>query len=138
MKTLRKYTRPIAIPLAALFFAVTGPAMSANAALMSTEEAVSQQTAAADRAKLEDMLQREDVRQQLTQFGVDPAEAEARIAAMSDTEVARLADRVGEVPAGEGAVGAAIGAAVFIFVLLLITDIFGVTKVFPFTRDATQ
>jgi hypothetical protein len=138
MKTLRKYTRPIAIPLAAFFFAVTGPVTSANAAMVSTQEAVSQQAAAADRAMLNDVLQRDDVRQQMTALGVDPDEAEARIAAMSDQEVHRIAQHVGELPSGQGAIGAVIGVALFIFVVLLITDIFGLTKVFPFTRDITN
>lgn len=138
MKTLRKYTRPIAVPLMAVFFAVTGPVAGANAALVSTEDAVSQQAAAADRAKLMEILQRDDVRQQMTDLGVEPDEAEARIAAMSDQEVHQLAERVGDAPAGQGALGAVLGVALFIFVVLLITDIFGLTKVFPFTRDITN
>ncbi|MBC7727858.1 MAG: PA2779 family protein, partial [Microbacteriaceae bacterium] len=35
-----------------------------------------------------------------------------------------------------GADGGVIGVIVFIFVLLLVTDILGLTKVFPFTRSA--
>lgn len=138
MKALRKYTRPIAIPLAAVFFAVTGPVISANAAMVSTGDAVAAKTAASDRAKLSEALQRDDVRQQLTEFGVDPQEAQARIDAMSDAQVHRLAQRAGDLPAGQGPIGAAIGVAVFLFVLLLITDILGLTKVFPFTRDVTK
>lgn len=138
MNALRHYARPIAIPLAALFFLITGPMTSANAALVTTGQAISAQTAAKDRAKLDEILQRDDVRQQLTEFGVDPKEAQARINAMSDAQVHRLAQHAPDLPAGKGAIGALLFVALFIFVLLLITDIFGLTKVFPFTRDVTK
>ena len=42
-----------------------------------------------------------------------------------------LAGKVGTAPAGAGIVG----ALVFVFVVLLVTDILGLTKVFPFTRS---
>ncbi|MGE5338534.1 MAG: PA2779 family protein, partial [Gemmatimonadota bacterium] len=48
----------------------------------------------------------------------------------TDDEAQQLAQRLDQLPAG----GDAIGVIVFIFVLLLITDILGLTKVFPFTR----
>ena len=53
---------------------------------------------------------------------------------MSDDEVAQLAERIDSMPAGQGAVGAVIGAAVLIFIVLLITDLLGFTSVFPFTN----
>ena len=63
-----------------------------------------------------------------------PAEARrhAHITEMSLGQwVAALADRVDTAPAGAGIVG----ALFTIFVILLITDILGFTKVFPFTRS---
>ena len=51
-------------------------------------------------------------------------------AALSDDEVAQLAARMDSLPAG----GEIIGALVLIFIILLITDILGFTKVFPFTK----
>ena len=58
--------------------------------------------------------------------------ARARIAALSDQEVVALADQLDHAPAGASGV---LGAIVFIFLLLLITDILGFTKVYPFTRS---
>lgn len=49
---------------------------------------------------------------------------------MSDGEVAQLAQRVDQAPAGAGVVG----VLFTLFVILLVTDILGFTKVFPFTR----
>jgi len=42
-----------------------------------------------------------------------------------------LADKLDSLPAG----GDVIGALVLVFVILLVTDILGYTKVFPFTRS---
>jgi hypothetical protein len=54
-----------------------------------------------------------------------------RVRAMSDAEVAALADRVDQAPAG----GDVLGLLFAVFVILLVTDILGLTKVFPFTRS---
>ena len=55
-------------------------------------------------------------------LGVDPEEAARRIASLSDEEVQQIAGRLDELPAGEGFVGVVIGAALIIFLVLLITD----------------
>jgi len=48
----------------------------------------------------------------------------------------RLAEAIRPDPAGTGALGTVVGAIVLIFLVLLVTDILGFTKVFPFTRTA--
>ena len=45
-------------------------------------------------------------------------------------EAAQMADRLDEMPAGASVVGALFA----VFVILLVTDILGLTNVFPFTR----
>ena len=54
-----------------------------------------------------------------------------RVKAMSDTEVVQLAGRIDQAPAG----GDILGILFTIFIVLLVTDIMGLTKVFPFTRS---
>ena len=63
--------------------------------------------------------------------GVSPQAAAARVKAMSDAEVAQLAGRIDQAPAG----GDVLGMLFTIFIILLVTDIMGLTKVFPFTRS---
>jgi hypothetical protein len=82
-------------------------------------------------ARLAAALQRDDVMAALQARGVSPDQARARVAALSDAEAAQLAEQIDAVPAG----GDLLGTAVFVFVLLLITDILGFTKIFPFTRS---
>jgi hypothetical protein len=76
-------------------------------------------------------LERADVSQALVERGVNLDEARARVAAMTDAEAALVAAQIDSAPAGAADV---LGVLVFIFVLLLVTDILGLTKIFPFTR----
>lgn len=131
----RAFCRAIALPLAVVMLLVSGPATAAHAAMVTTEEVVSVDQAQDERARLTDFLAREDVRQEMMALGVDPAEAEARVAALSDAEVANIAGKLGDMEAGQG-VGAIVGAIVLIFLVLLVTDLLCLTKVFNFTRCA--
>ena len=83
------------------------------------------------RALLEQTLQRADVVAALQARGVSVDDARARVAALTDVEAAQVAAQIDQAPAG----GDVLGTIVFIFVLLLITDILGFTKIFPFTRS---
>ena len=56
------------------------------------------------------------------------------MAALSDDEIRAIADRIDTLPAGQGAVGAVVGAALIVFIVLLITDLAGLTDVFSFTK----
>jgi hypothetical protein len=77
------------------------------------------------------LLDRADVQSRLEAHGVKAADVKARVAAMTDDEVAQLAARIDSLPAGGEGI---IGALLIIFIVLLITDILGFTKVFPFTK----
>lgn len=106
----------------------------AQAVIVPTEavaaEAVAPATESA-RERVNGFLARDDVRQALVGQGVSAEAALARVDAMSDTEVAELAGRVDSAPAG----GEVLGILFTVFVILLVTDILGLTKVFPFTRS---
>lgn len=103
------------------------PQSDAPARLIATEQA----TAPAGRVLLEQTLQRAEVVAALQARGVSVDAARARVAALTDAEAAQVAAEIDKAPAG----GDVLGTIVFIFVLLLITDIIGFTKVFPFTRS---
>ncbi len=134
MKAFRRISRCLAAPMAAVMFVMSVPIGVANAGLISTEQVVEREAAAQDRARIFDFLARQDVRAQLTEFGVDPAMAEARVAGLSDAEIRSVAGRIDQLPAGQDVFGAILSTALVIFVVLLITDILGLTDVFPFVR----
>lgn len=114
--------------LLASSFIFVGFGQSAQAALIGTQELV----AAADqgRAQLAAQLARPELQARLQALGIAPADAQARVAALSDQEAASMASQIDALPAG----GDVLGAVVVIFAVLLITDILGFTKVYPFTR----
>jgi hypothetical protein len=67
-------------------------------------------------------------------LGVDPAEARARVAALTDDELAQVAGRLDALPAGGDGLGVVLGVGLVVFLVLLVTDILGYTRVFPFVR----
>jgi len=97
-----------------------------QAAMVATASAL----AGAERAQVTRLLERVDVQKRLERYGVSAADVKARVAALSDDEAAALAARIDSLPAG----GDLIGAVVLVFLILLLTDILGFTKIFPFTR----
>lgn len=107
-----------------------GLPLSAQAGMLPTPT-VAQQPA---KERIIGLIERSDVRARLQSFGVNPADARARVAALSDDEAAQLAMRLDSLPAGADGGASIIGAAVLIFLVLLLTDILGFTHVFPFTK----
>jgi hypothetical protein len=106
------------------------PLQSAFAGMVDTDQAVSHELAGQDRAKINAFIDREDVLAQLQQQGVTVGEAKARVNALTDDEAHKIAGKLDQLPAG----GDILGALLFVFIVLLITDILGFTKVFPFTH----
>ena len=135
MRAMPQLRRRVALALAMALFLLTGPIDAARAALITTEQALAGEVAGDERERVAAFLARDDVRAQMVALGVDPAEAAQRVAGLSDAEVARIAGHLEQLPAGQGAIGAVIGAAVLIFLVLLITDLLGLTDVFPFVRN---
>jgi hypothetical protein len=110
-----------------------GLPLTAHASLVSTEDitAAVPGSTISNRDKVKHFLGREDVRAALQGQGVSSTDAVERVRAMTDAEVAQLASRVDQAPAG----GEVLGLIFTAFIVLLVTDIMGLTKVFPFTRS---
>jgi len=103
-----------------------GMPLPASAGLVTTD----QLGATAERDQVKSFLEREEVRSRLQTMGVDADAARARVDALTDDEAKLLAARIDEMPAG-----GVLGILFAVFIVLLITDILGFTKVFPFTRS---
>lgn len=117
------------LTLAILGSSTTTPA---HAALVTTAELIAPSSSAkAERARIQDWLTREDVARRLQEYGVNAADAQARVAALTDDEARALGKKIDTLPAG----GDVIGVLFTVFIILLVTDILGFTKVFPFTRS---
>lgn len=114
--------------LVAFTLAIAAPAVQAGT--ISTEQALAGATLDASRDRLSANLARADVQAQLAARGVAPALVAARVASLTDEEVRALDSRIDQLPAG----GDVVGTIVFIFLILLVTDLLGWTHVFPFTN----
>jgi hypothetical protein len=118
----------VAMSLSFAGLAQAAPLAAPTPALIGTEQAAA---ALPGRALLEQTLARADVIAGLQSRGVSVEAARARVAALTDAEAAQVAAQIDQAPAG----GDVLGVIVTIFLVLLVTDILGLTKVFPFTRS---
>ncbi|HEX4880262.1 MAG TPA: PA2779 family protein [Limnobacter sp.] len=122
-KTMRGTALAVLISFSSSFVAAP-----ASAAIVSTEQAVAMHQ---DRSELKQFFDREDIVKALQAHGVSPEMAKARVDSMTEEEAQKLAAHIDNAPAGAGIVG----TLFTVFIILLVTDILGLTKVFPFTRS---
>lgn len=134
MDKLRRLSRPLSHLVVLGLLVVILPAPAARAAIVSTDAIIGAEQADQDRARVKALLARDDVKQRLLAAGVNAADVVARVDALSDSEVQALAAQMDELPAG----GDALGVLVFLFVVLLITDILGFTDIFPFVKKPVR
>lgn len=76
------------------------PTQSALADMVSTDRVASDAAIQADREKIRAFMSRADAERSLKALGVDAASAKARVDALTDAEVIRLADKIDTLPAG--------------------------------------
>ncbi|HEY9150842.1 MAG TPA: DUF6627 family protein [Gammaproteobacteria bacterium] len=105
-----------------------GSLSTAFAGMVGTEQLLVAEQVQMDREQLLATLSRAEVKQQLSDMGVDPLQAAERVTRMTDAEIAALSEGLGDLPAGSGV----LGAVVLIFVVFVITDVIGATDIFPF------
>jgi hypothetical protein len=130
MDKLRRLTKPVSHLVVVGLLALSLHIPAAQASLIGTEAVLDSAQIQQDRARLHAVLNRDDVKAELIARGVDPAQVQARVDSLTDQEVQTLATKMDQMPAG----GDALGLLVFVFLVLLITDILGFTNIFPFVK----
>lgn len=91
-----------------------GMPLPAQAGIVSTESSI-----AADRDRIATLLDRSDVRAQFEDRGVNPDDAKARVAALTDEEVVQLAGRIDSLPAGSGGGDGALLATILVVAIVV-------------------
>ena len=134
MHCIHRIRKPVALCIFVAFLNLLIPMGSVQAAMIPTSDVLQTDSHALEKDRLLSLLERQEVQQKLHSLGVDPEVAKLRINALTDQELSRIAHKMDTLPAGGDAVGAIVGAGVFIFVVLLITDILGLTHVFSFVH----
>ena len=98
----------------------------AEAGMIGTAEAVAVEQRAATLDTVRAGLARADVRDRMVALGVDPAEVDGRLGALTDAELQTLAARLDSAPAG-GDVLAIVG---IVFLVLLLLEYTGTIDIF--------
>jgi hypothetical protein len=135
MKIIRKKIGSISLFMATIMLVIATPYQPLLAAMVPTEATLDKTIAQDARNHLKTLISRNDIKDALISQGIDADEAKARIDSLSDSEVTEVAGKIEQLPAGKGALGALIGAAFIVLLVLLLTDILGYTDVFPFVKS---
>ncbi|MHB1141211.1 MAG: PA2779 family protein [Sulfuricaulis sp.] len=130
MKLLRRLTKPVSHLVVLGLLALSLHLPAAQAGMIGTEAVVNAAQTQQNRDRLHSALNRDDVQTQLLARGVDPAQVQARVDSLTDEEMQTLATNMDQLPAG----GSVVGALVLIFLVLLLTDLMGLTNIFPFVK----
>ncbi|MES9829086.1 MAG: PA2779 family protein [Candidatus Thiodiazotropha sp.] len=76
--------------------------------------------------RIRSAMTRDDVRSTLVGMGINPAEAELRLDALTDAELVMLNQQMDELPAG----GSILGVLGAVLIVLIVLELLGVTNVF--------
>ena len=88
-----------------LIVCLIGLPFQVSAGMIGTDDVVSAAQAQAARAAVLSQISRADVSGQLQSLGLTPQAAKDRVAALTDTEVAKLAGQIDSLPAGADGTG---------------------------------
>jgi hypothetical protein len=134
MKFIRKRVSFVSLFMAVVTLLIAVPYQPLLAAMVATDATIYDNNAEEARDYLKSLISRNDIRKSLLDKGIDPNELKMRVESLSDSEAIAVADQIEQLPAGGGAIGIIIGAALIVFLVLLATDILGYTDVFPFVK----
>ncbi|MCK5157546.1 MAG: PA2779 family protein [Candidatus Heimdallarchaeota archaeon] len=137
MHSLRQRRKSIAILVIVALSTFSIISAPAHAAMVNTAEILKQNQQNLARKRINMFLDRSEVHKHLVAWGVNPEEAKARVDSLTDQEIEKIAARIDQLPAG-GGLGAIVGAALIVFIVLLVTDILGFTDVFSFVKKADK
>lgn len=125
MIAARRRGQPVYFLMITLALLMAIPYQPAVAALVGTEMAMNSTQGADVRERLQQILAREDVRAALLAQGIDPAEADARIASLTDSELAQVASQIDKLPAAGDGLGLLIAVLIIILLVIVILKVAG-------------
>jgi hypothetical protein len=134
MEKFRRMAKPVVHAVLFGFLSLTLHLPVASAAMVSTDVVASGQQAQAVRDHITAALSREDVKHALIARGASPDQVQARVDSLTGDELQQLAAKIDQLPAG----GDVFDALILIFLVLLLTDILGLTDVFPFVKKPVR
>lgn len=98
-----------------------------SAAVFSSEQVIANQQFNFNKQQVLSYVDSAEVQNKLIELGVSPADAKQRIANMTAEELNALNSQMNEMPAG-----GIVGVVVTVLVVVVVTDLMGLTDVYPF------
>ena len=125
MHTIFRYRKFIGLTLVISIFFLTFPSSSARAVMITTEDLIHQNPDRfSDRARVKAFLGRADVMSQMQAYGINHQEALSRVDSLTDSEIASIADRMDQLPAGayalDGGILTILGIALYAFIAAIL------------------
>jgi len=102
----------------------------ASAGIIGTADAIATAQQQSDLAVVHGALARAEVRDQMVKLGVDPAQVDGRLAALTPSELSKLAGDIQQAPAGGDSALAILG---IVFLVLLVLELTGTIDIFKKT-----
>lgn len=130
----RQTMRRISVHALAILLIAAGTPGVTQAEIIGTSTALATADRTTSLERIATTLDREDVRAKLLDLGVAREAVDARLAALTDAELAAFAERLDSAPAG-GDTLAVIG---LVFVVLLILEVVGVIDIFKSVGSARR
>lgn len=100
---------------------------AASAGFIGTDDYLTAQNRQARIERVQTALMQENLSKRLAALGVDPEQAKQRVAALPNSDLILLDERLEELPAG----GQLLELVLVAFLIMLILDLAGVTDIFP-------
>ncbi|MGV3592280.1 MAG: PA2779 family protein [Gammaproteobacteria bacterium] len=120
--------KPLVLTLAATTLAA-GMQAPAMAGLVDNEQLAMQAELQMKRDEVRSFMAREDVRAAMLDYGVNPADVDARIDNLTEAELLRIQHQLEQMPAGGD--GGVLGAILIVILIFVLLDVLGATDVFP-------
>lgn len=130
MNNTRRWIKSISYAMVTCIIAITSYIPASQASMVTTQALMQAEQSNAERERVRALILRDDVKAALTESGVDVEQAMDRVNSLTDSEIHELAGKIDQLPAGAGA----LELILVVFLVLILTDILGVTDVFPFVK----
>lgn len=117
----------ILLPVFSAALVFLGTAQFASGEIISTESAIVLEQREATIDRIVSALSQQRVSEQLTALGVNPLDAQQRVASLSDSELQLLDQKLADLPAGAGGALEVLG---IMLLVLLVLELVGVTDIF--------
>jgi hypothetical protein len=129
MKTLiSRLKRRLLFILAGITLAA-GSQAPALADVIGNEQLALEAEVQIQRDAVRSFVARDDVRAALLDYGVSPADVDARINNLTEAELLRIQHQLDKMPAGGD--GGVLGAILIVILIFVLLDVLGATDVFP-------